>query len=123
MHRARVCLKGGPEGPTRLLLSPRSTHDTPLGPEERRGSHPYPLSLVEEPDHQEEAKAPHVPDAAREASPGPWSLTSTHLDALPGELWVLLLKLRDELVVVYLQQTQGPSCSSRGLLHAGTREA
>lgn len=64
-----------------------------------------------------------MPDAAHEASPGPSSLASTHLDALPGEFWVLLLKLWDELVVVHLQQTQGPSHSARGLLWAGTREA
>ena len=50
-------------------------------------------------------------------------MASTHLDALPGEFWVLLLKLRDELVVVYLQQTQDLSHSARGLLWAGTREA
>lgn len=123
MHRAHVCPKGGPEGPARLLPSLRSPHDTPLGPEGRRGSRPYPTPLAEEQDHQEEAKAPHVPDAAHEASPGPSSLASTHLDALPGEFWVLLLKLRDELVVVYLQQTQGSLHSAWGLLWAGTREA
>lgn len=57
--------------------------------------------------HPEEAR-PTCPVPA----PEPPASLSTHLHAPPGEFWVLLLKLRDELIIVHLRQRRDPSGSA-----------
>lgn len=69
----------------------------------------------------EETKTPPSPGrkgGSWRPLPFPTMKTRTHLDATPGKLWVLLLKLGDELVIMYLQQTQAVTLCW-GLLQAG----
>lgn len=67
--------------------------DTPLGPGGGRGSRPAPPPLAEGRTTKKRRKSPPVPDAAHQASPGPWGLASTHLDIFRAYR-SLLLKLR-----------------------------